>query len=317
MTRREFGASLVAVAYGATKLGAREPRATPIAVRSLNHIAFRVSDLQRTIDWYQRIFGLPVHHTVDAAGGRMAVLPIGGGPQFIALFAANGAAPGHSHMGLGVPGFDRARVEKLLAAHNVKVEARNRKADGGEVQELIFMDADNLPVQLQDVSYRGGGGILGNAFPRPSAPAAKGSAPPIVAKTLNHVSFQVADIDRAVRFYMRVFDMWIQTVQPMTAQAPVPILGIGDGPELIAPYGGNGAKPGIGHCCLGIEKFDYARIEAALAAHGIKATGRVRPSSPPYDVREGYMLRDPDNISVQIADAAYCGGRGEQGHLCP
>lgn len=332
VTRREFTIALAAaIVVRPTVFTA--PLATPIPARTLNHIAFRVSDVERTVEWYQRIFGMPVQYrqdpsgpavaeprrfrgsgtATDLPGGNAAILRIGDGTQCVALYPANGSTPGHSHMGFGVPNFDRDKLARALEAHGVRTELRDR----GDVEELFFRDSDDLLVQLQDTSYCGGSGVLGNMCHPPWQMPRTGNPPPLPVRTLNHVSFQVSDLDRAVRFYMRVFDMWIQTVQPMTEMAPVPLLGIGEGPELIAPYGGGGAEPGIGHSCVGLEGFDYDRVARMLNDLGEELRGRIRPAKPPYDVWEGYMLRDPDGIPVQIADMTYCGGRGHLGQLCP
>lgn len=330
LTRREFTATLAAAMMVPPSAFA-QPLATPIPLRSLNLIAFNVTSVDRTAAWYQRMFGLPVQYRQgssvpgegeplrfrrsgpDLPDGKAAILRISDG-QFVALYPANGSPPGHSHMGFGVPNFSRAKLSRALDAHGVTTELRDRE----ETEELYFRDPDELLVQLQDLNYCGGSGVLGHTCAEPWEMPPSGSPSPLAVRTLNHVSFQVSDLDRTVRFYMRVFDMWIQTVQPMTNMAPVPLLGIGNGPELIAPYDDGVSDVGIGHCCLGLEGFDYDRVASQLKELGIdEPGGRVRPSKPPYDVREGYMLRDPDGIPVQISDMRYCGGRGPLATMCP
>ncbi len=318
LTRRQFGVSMAAVAAVSARALGQEPRATPIPARTVNLVAFFVSNVDRTVEWYQKVFGLPVQYRYDVAGGKAAVLAVGKGPQSVVLYPANGAKPGYSHWGFGIPGYNRARLTALLAEHQVKTELTSRKSPGGEVLKLIMRDPDNLKVQLQDASYCGGGGPLGNQCPQPWTMAPKTSVPPVAVTDWNHVSVRVSDIDRACRFYQRVFDMYMQTVQPMTSQAPVPILGLGAGPAFIAPYGGESVV-GIGHACMGITNFRPQQVEKMLDALGVKHgdINRRRPAYPPYDVFEGFMLQDPDGTSVQIANNTYCAGRGPLGEDCP
>ena len=83
----------------------------------------------------------------------------------------------------------------------------------------------------------------------------------------------------------------------------------GAGPEFLGIYQG---KPvgDIGHFCLGVQNFDADRVLAALEGRGVKASIRTRGQS-----RE-IFLTDPDNISVQLTDASYCGGSGPLGNQC-
>ena len=60
MTRRELIASLGAVAFSPVlKLAAQAPT-PPIPVSTISHVALTVADFKRTVDFYQRLFGLTV-----------------------------------------------------------------------------------------------------------------------------------------------------------------------------------------------------------------------------------------------------------------
>src|SRR5579862_5314362 len=56
----------------------------PIRVSTLNHVSFGCADLRRTVEWYGRVFGMPVHAFQDYAGGQ-TVVRVGSGPSYIAL----------------------------------------------------------------------------------------------------------------------------------------------------------------------------------------------------------------------------------------
>ena len=145
--------------------------------------------------------------------------------------------------------------------------------------------------------------------------AAQTPTAPVAARTLNHVSISVIDIKRSAEFYQSLFGMRIISQQG-TGNNPIAggdgsviNLAPGAGPEFIGIYQG---KPvgDIGHFCLGVQNFDADRVLAALTSRGVKASIRTRGQS-----RE-IFLTDPDNISVQLTDATYCGGSGLLGNEC-
>jgi catechol 2,3-dioxygenase-like lactoylglutathione lyase family enzyme len=126
----------------------------------------------------------------------------------------------------------------------------------------------------------------------------------------------VADVERAVAFYQRVFGMRMQYDQGTEAdwqKKVIPIVGFRNGPQFLAfAAGKDGGR--IDHFCLGVEKFDAAEMAKRLAAHGVKAAVRMRADSNPPS--EELTFRDPDNILVQLQDVTYCGGEGKLGEKC-
>lgn len=144
MTRRQFVASLAALMTGASA-SAQGP--TPsIPATTLNHVTLRVSDVDRSVKFYQKLFDLSVANRQKNSTG----LSLGSSHLGVSQ-VQNGEQPHINHFCLGVPGFDADRVMQLVYAHGVKGSIRMR----GDVKELYFMDPDNLRVQLQDVSYHG------------------------------------------------------------------------------------------------------------------------------------------------------------------
>jgi hypothetical protein len=112
------------------------------------------------------------------AGGA----PRGGGAPQGGPPAAQGPAraAGIDHACLGMTGFDPAKVTEKLVAYGLKKQegqARtplvtyitlrmpNRGGAEGGTPELYFTDPDGLAIQLQDVTYCGGGGFLGELCP--------------------------------------------------------------------------------------------------------------------------------------------------------
>jgi catechol 2,3-dioxygenase-like lactoylglutathione lyase family enzyme len=327
-TRRELIAALAgllvaprAIAQSAQARG-QSPAAPPIPVRGLNHLHLTVSNLQRSLEFYQRLFGMPLAgmQGVEADWQKPVVpmLAIGSGPEFISFSQGEGRLAGRDridHFGFGMDGFDAARVVKLLESHGITSNVRMRADSTPPVAELKFNDPDNVIVQIQDRSYCGGSGALGSRCASKPAPSFPGP-PPVPVRTLNHFTIVVADVPRAVSFYERVFGMRMQFNQGTEAdwqKKVIPIVGIGNGPQFLAFAAGKDAGR-IDHFCLGVERFDAAGMVTRLAAHGVKASVRKRADSNPPS--EELTFRDPDNILVQLQDVTYCGGEGTLGERC-
>jgi catechol 2,3-dioxygenase-like lactoylglutathione lyase family enzyme len=319
-TRRAFLHSLPAIA--AIPAAMAQPGAAPVPVRTLNHLHLMVSDLQRSLAFYQRVLGMPLAgmQGVESDWQKPVVpmLAIGSGPQFISFSQGSGRAEGRDridHYGFGMPDFASAGVVKMLENHGIQSTVRMRADSTPPVAELKFNDPDGIIVQIQDVKYCGGSGALGDRCTnRPAPPLA--DPPPIPVRTLNHFTIMVADVQRAVAFYQRVFGMRMQYNQGTEADwnnKIIPILKIGDGPQFLA-FAASMAGARIDHFCLGMENFRSAEVARMLAAHGVAANIRMRRDSNPPS--EELTFRDPDGIVVQLQDVSYCGGEGMLGSRC-
>ena len=178
MTRRELVLALSALvvgsrsasgatgaaAPGGAAAGAAQASTAPIPVTTMNHVTLTVADVQRSVEFYQRVLGLPLVTTQgterDWNAAAVPVLGIGEGPQFIAF--SRGDRPHINHYCLGMEDFDAAAVVERLAEHGIEARVRMRADSDPPAEELMFSDPDGIPVQLQDASYCGGSGKLGN-----------------------------------------------------------------------------------------------------------------------------------------------------------
>ena len=313
----------------ALSMAAAVPRAlaqgasSPIVTRRLNNVMIAVSDLGRSIAFYQKLFGAPVQQN------GIAVFRVGGGPHFFALKqTANGAKPGYLSFGMTVDDFDAQRLMMTLASLGA-IGAQIVPREG--TPELFVPDPDGIKIQLQHVAYGYGSGPRGDVLP-PAPRNAQG--PALQLKSLNHVTLTTTNGMRSQDFYQRVFGLPIQTRQGAGA-----ILRIGAGPENVVMGGGNNpnANPGINHACVTMDNFDPNRVMGILIENGLTPieygnaalikplTCRVRlrqranngggPTSP-WGTAELYF-NDPDNIPMQIQDVSYCGGSGWLGQICP
>jgi len=349
MTRRSLLLSLPALA-AARRVFAQA--GAPFKVRALNHMTLSVADPKRTIDFYQGLFGMPI----AARQGATTVLRIGTGPQFLAVGALpQGGTPNISHYCVTVENFNVDRILKALADHGVskadasggglsggpmKVRVRMRGPENGGAKdgtpEIYVGDPDGIVVQLQDPSYCGGAGLLGELCPAPEASPKKGL---LALKDLSHFTIFSTDAARANAFYKELFGTPIRSYQGPTA----PTMAIGSGVEFVMFTGGGapqraGAPPApprpatINHACMNMEKFDPDAVMKALESYGIKprgtAQGPVGPLTSYISMRmenrggakEGtpeLYFTDPDGILMQLQDVTYCGGSGFLGSICP
>lgn len=163
-------------------------------LREINHFTVFCSDGAAANKYYQDTFGLKVqaYQGPNGQGPNGPVTGIGDGFQFV-MYAGGGPAPGGApaaapaaptpanidHGCMNMEGFNvddvlaklnakgfTARPEGQRRAgplqHYVSMRMPDRGGAEGGTPELYFTDHDGIPMQLQDPSYCGGGGYLGN-----------------------------------------------------------------------------------------------------------------------------------------------------------
>lgn len=335
LTRRQMLSSLPALALLPRTLSAAQA-AAPIRVRTINHFAIAVADTKRSIDFYQGLFGMPI----VATNGPSTMLRIGAGPQFISIGpVANGAAPRITHFCLGMEGFNVDRVLASLAEHGVKkgertgpmtvaVSVRGATAGNAGTPDLLFGDPDGITCQIQDVTYCGGSGPLGNVCSPQPVPK-KGI---LALRDMNHLTIFSSDAARANKFYQDLFGFSIRSYQGPTA----PTMAVGPTAQFLMFAGGGApsATPrpaSINHACMNMDGFKTDDVLKALTDYGLKPreTGKPvgplqhyvtmrmenRGGQPGVGTAELYFT-DPDGLLMQLQDASYCGGSGVLGEVC-
>jgi catechol 2,3-dioxygenase-like lactoylglutathione lyase family enzyme len=329
ITRRSLFTSLAALG-GAARLRAQANKPV-IPVRALNHMTLYVSDRQRSIEFYQGLFGMPI----QGRQSNSVQLRIGSGPQHVGVgrSPAN-EKPGIDHFCMTTEGFNVDRITRILADHGVtKSDARGAMKTWvrmrGETPEFYLGDPDGISVQLQDSTYCGGEGVLGNkCFATPEPAPRKGL---IALVGLSHFTLSVSNPQRSTAFYQNLFGMRIQT-----HQGAAPLLSAGPGPQFLTMAGGaaNGATErayNIAHACFTMEAFQPDKVLKTLADYGIKPRGEARGPARPLtswvsmrmEDRGGakggtpeLYFSDPDGITLQLQDVSYCGGSGYLGNVC-
>jgi catechol 2,3-dioxygenase-like lactoylglutathione lyase family enzyme len=181
-----------AYGYGSGPRGDILPRA-PVAasrpvfeLKTINHVTLTIANGAREKAFYDTVFGLPIR----AFQGTGVTLAIGEGTDGVVFNPTTNnpnAIPGINHVCFTIENFDANRVMGILIANGFepietgipalikpltcRVRLRQRANNGGGptsplgTAELYFTDPDNIPIQIQDVSYCGGSGWLGQICP--------------------------------------------------------------------------------------------------------------------------------------------------------
>jgi lactoylglutathione lyase len=135
-SRRRLVNVLTAVAASATAATDHESTFRGVA---LNHIAIRVTDIQRSRNFYQKLFGLPVLHEAEDN------CFLGLGNNFQTLF--KNEKPGLDHYCIAIQNFNADAVMEELKHDGLKP----RRPTGSD--RIYFPDPDGLEVQLSSVDH--------------------------------------------------------------------------------------------------------------------------------------------------------------------
>lgn len=339
MTRRSLLMSFPALGVASRVLAQSAKPQLP--VRTLSHATLTVTDPKRSIDFYQGLFGMGI----QARQGTAPSLQIGSGPEFLFISGGPNSKPGINHYCMTMDNFSVDRVVQVLGEYGVtkadagrggglgggplKYRVRIRPESQGGAKdgtpEFYFGDPDGLVVQLQDNSYCGGGGPLGEICANPAEPApTKGL---MKVKDLSHFTLFVSDAARSQKFYQDVFAMPVEAHQGAT-----PLLGVGNKGQFLTLAGGGNRPPEINHLCMRMDNFNREKVLKTLADFGVTARGEAsRGPVPPMksyvsmrmpnrggakDGTAELYFTDPDGILIQLQDISYCGGAGAMGEVC-
>jgi catechol 2,3-dioxygenase-like lactoylglutathione lyase family enzyme len=155
-------------------------------LKTINHVTLTIANGPREKEFYQTVFGLPIR-AMQGTGGTFAIGEGTDGVVFSTTANNPNAIPGINHVCFTIENFDPERVLAILIANGFqpieagipalikpltcRVRWRQRANNGGGptsplgTPELYFTDPDNIPIQIQDVSYCGGSGRLGQICP--------------------------------------------------------------------------------------------------------------------------------------------------------
>jgi len=141
VSRRQFVqniAAFTAVAAGTQTVARAQEKKPVFQAVNLNHIALRVTDVQRSRDFYQKMLGLKV----DREGDNNCFMTFGN--HFLALF--KGDEPRMDHYCYSIESYSVNKAEELL-----KKEGLNPRVQSSRI---YFNDPDGLEVQLAGVEHK-------------------------------------------------------------------------------------------------------------------------------------------------------------------
>jgi glyoxylase I family protein len=135
LSRRQLVQGLTAVAAGGGALTAAA-QTTPFSSTRIDHISVQVTDMARSIDFYQKVFGLKIlGEDKENEIVRMGVTRI--------IVSLHRKAPVGivDHFAIAIDGFEREAVTAELAKHGLKAE---QNLDYG----FYVRDPEGIPVQI-------------------------------------------------------------------------------------------------------------------------------------------------------------------------
>ena len=327
LTRREWLHSLPLLVVTARTHA--QVSATPLRVRGLHQVTLAVSDVERSLEFYQALFGMPV----QARHEKKVLLRIGEGPHFLALTEAGAGSPRIDHFGMAIEDFDAARIVRLLTDHGLSEFSGREGLSGRPLRVQVstrdtttaihMVDPNGLVIELMDPRHCGGEGRIGDECGIADGLSSPGA---IAVQGLSHLTINVSEPAVTNTFYRETFGFDIQAFQ-----ATAPLLGAGPDAHFLMFIGlGRASAAAINHACLTLEDFDVDRIQTVLEDHGLQPRGESRQAGPlrhwismrmpnrggaPEGTPELYFS-DPDGLSIQLQDVTYCGGGGYLGGQC-
>ena len=127
-------------------------------IKHLDHVALRVQDLARSVDFYTKVLGCPIKKKND----KRALIHLGAGGSMIDLFeakrplgSAGGDAPrkeGHNldHFCLRVDPFDERAILEHLQAFGITADrAIMRYGAEGNGLSIYILDPDGNQIELK------------------------------------------------------------------------------------------------------------------------------------------------------------------------
>src|SRR5262244_1599316 len=131
-----------------------------VRIAGLDHVVLRVGDLDRAIDFYQRVLNCRVERRLEqpklvqlrAGGSLIDLVPAPASPGD----AADRAGRNMDHFAVRIDGFDAAALAAHLRRNGVEVgEVRERYGAEGYGPSLYISDPDGNTVELKGPATRG------------------------------------------------------------------------------------------------------------------------------------------------------------------
>ena len=136
LSRRELVQGLAMLAASGTAASAQED--TNFKTANIDHVSVQVGNLQKSIDFYQKMFGFGV--VSQAEEGGVKIVRLGNTKTLVSLNV--GGSPGRvDHFAIGIPRFIRESVTSYLVQ-------RGATPLQGDLAGLHIKDPDGVNVQI-------------------------------------------------------------------------------------------------------------------------------------------------------------------------
>src|ERR1051326_695031 len=280
LTRRDFiaGAGLLGMAGMALRLEAA------LAVGSIDHVNIHVPDVQRSADFYTKLFGIDVARapnakaqTANPASPSGVLWFIRLGRSFLAISPVPaGEGPGLDHFSFGIDGFNGGAVKSQLAG-------LNQQWPDSPSTNLWLKDPAGRVIQLNapgDPSRVPGAGV-GAVLVEP--PGGVKRQPAFQPARITLLALAVRQLEPSATYYRKL--LGAENEQPQKGRFRA-----GNSVFVLGPVSDGD------YFRVGVTGFDAAAAVAKLKNLGVKADVTRDKSTVSF--------RDPDGIRVQIGGDA-------------
>jgi catechol 2,3-dioxygenase len=278
----------------------------------LGGVELKITDLDRSLDFYTAVLGLSVHERGEGFAALGA-----GGEDLVTLRADAHAGPAGRHAGLYHYALLFPTREELARA-GARVAATRTRIDGASdhgTHEAIYLpDPDGIGIELAaDRPREVWPDVNGSAFfssgPHPLDVGAlfatvDGEGPTALAGgglRMGHVHLHVGDLDAATRFYRDGLGFEVRAAMPSAA-----FVSVGGYHHHIAYnlWRGGGVGP-VPDGVVGLEHWtlvaaDQAELEAVHTRLEMLGVALEEREGGPSREAAGTLARDPSGIAVLI-----------------
>ena len=239
----------------------------------LDHFEFYVSNAEKSRDFFVRLFGSDL-----LSRNNKRYLKLGSSYMAFETPRANGAPGQVDHVSLSIRNLDMMRLHTVLEQRGVTYQ------DYPSGRDTAVLDPDGTRLQL---SPENGWSLLNPATFQPETVAFK-QDPIFRAIALDHVVFNVMDVERAVVHYRKILgsigqrsgeELWFETGASRIGLATTPA----------------GQKPGVRYICISVSGFDRSQATRELQQLGAKMES--------VDGNSSIGFRDPDGLMIQVLPA--------------
>ena len=264
--RRAALALLGAGAWAANSAAAAD---SPLRFTGLDHVEFWASDVEKSRDFYARVFGNAVMKN-NKTSRRYIQL----GDAYIAIDRGQDAGR-VDHFCAGIHDFEIAALHGYLAQNGIAFR------DYPSGRDLAVTDPDGTRTQL--AADNGWKALAGGTA---SAEAVPLNGEPIFQPTgLDHILLNVSDQEKAAAFYANFFGPVTQrNNNRVWFQAGSSRIGLLQTPS--------GQRAGVNHFCVSAASFDFDAVTKRLQQAGAHIETPEVTGTPEF--------RDPDGLLVQV-----------------